>query len=218
MARPQFITFTGADDRTDPIELGRLAADYPVEFGILISESRKGTPRYPTGMSTTRLVRNNPNLRFSFHLCGETARGVASGLAPFYGLVGDNVRRVQVNLAQASYPDVTRIRRYGLSHHVETIVQSRDPFEFPCDINVSWLYDPSGGRGESPANWPRPAPGLTMVGYAGGLGPDTREAFNAIAEVAGQTAYWIDMESKVRNQHDEFDLGLCRKVCEAVYG
>jgi hypothetical protein len=38
-----------------------------------------------------------------------------------------------------------------------------------------------------------------------------------IDEIAASGPYWIDMETKVRT-NEWFDLGLCRRVCEAVYG
>jgi hypothetical protein len=42
------ITITGADDQVDPRELAMLSAEFPfVEWGILMSESRAGTSRYP---------------------------------------------------------------------------------------------------------------------------------------------------------------------------
>lgn len=78
-------------------------------------------------------------------------------------------------------------------------------------------FDASGGRGIAPASWPAPPAGPKVrVGYAGGLGPDN------VAEVIGvlkqSPGAWIDMETRIRNEQDAFDIGLCRQVCEAVYG
>ena len=43
------VTITGADDRVDPWELARLSEEFPhVEWGVLISTGRAGTPRYPS--------------------------------------------------------------------------------------------------------------------------------------------------------------------------
>jgi hypothetical protein len=55
-----------------------------------------------------------------------------------------------------------------------------------------------------------------LVGYAGGLGPET--VAKVLPQLTQATPFWIDMESKIRNGDDRFDVGLCRRVCEAVYG
>ena len=50
MRKPEFITFTGADDHTDVRDMVALSKLYPIEWGILFSISRQGTdPRYPGG-------------------------------------------------------------------------------------------------------------------------------------------------------------------------
>ena len=42
MRKPEFITFTGIDDRTDLVLADFLANRYPIEWGILFSQTNKG--------------------------------------------------------------------------------------------------------------------------------------------------------------------------------
>jgi hypothetical protein len=72
------VTITGADDRTDPVDLLDISRRFPfVEWGVLFSARRSGSPRYPSGDWIRDLIRLRPYLegaRFSAHLCGGTMR------------------------------------------------------------------------------------------------------------------------------------------------
>ncbi|MCE6959219.1 hypothetical protein LAZ40_09160 [Cereibacter sphaeroides] len=213
MLRPAFITFTGADDRTPISDMAALAADHDVEFAILLSTKRLGTPRYPS-LDWIREVRGS-GLRLAVHLCGAIAENVANYGSCALGSELAGFSRVQVNLAQAPDPavihDFARRLEDLHGHAVEPILQCRG--DFPEDSRVSWLYDRSGGTGLAPASWPAPPrdPGVRF-GYAGGLGPETVGA--ALEAMPAAPGAWIDMETRVRNAEDRFDLGLCRRVCE----
>jgi hypothetical protein len=68
------------------------------------------------------------------------------------------------------------------------------------------LHDASGGRGKMPSTWDRPISGL-LNGYAGGMGPENViETLNSLEDIAGPGYIWIDMEGKLRNSADAFDL------------
>lgn len=219
---PKFITFTGADDKTSIDGMLALAALYPIEWGILFSPKQQGRGRYPSIEWVKKLVTKAGGLKLSAHLCGGHARDVMalrpSAIDP---LILVFFARAQINTAAPVSPRA--IREWADGIHVTAIVQSRDPVAFPANEDVAWLYDCSGGRGVLPASWPfealPPAPGVPprLVGFAGGLGPDN--VAEAVKTIGADTLnYWIDMESRVRNGNDEFDLELCRQVCEAVYG
>ena len=220
MRKPDFITFTGADDQTDINDLIALARDYPgrVEFAILYSPKRTGTARYPTG--NWRRDIQSTGLQLAAHLCGEASRQLIATGVTVYDLADfDGISRIQVN---TSDPQVSpaRIRAWadGLSraylHDIQPILQCRG--SFPDDNRVSWLFDQSGGAGIEPDHWPIPCPDTAgPVGYAGGIGP--QNVTQIIARLPQSTSWWIDMESKIR-VNDQFDIGLCRQVCEAVYG
>jgi hypothetical protein len=78
------------------------------------------------------------------------------------------------------------------------------------------LMDASGGRGVAPDAWPRPIAGVPC-GYAGGIGPDTIESdLERIAEAVGDGVIWIDMEGRLRDPSDRFDLTRVETVLKAV--
>lgn len=213
MSKPQFITFTGVDDETDPVELVKLADDYPVEFGLLFSPKRQGIePRYPRIDTISWLVEELP-LRWSAHLCGGDARSVIAEDNSQHGALLNLFQRVQINTADPK-ADPIRIAGWAARHNLRAILQCRDGF--PRVSSVDILFDASGGRGISPKGWPI-ATRTTFCGYAGGLNPENVAA--AVADIGAQEhlRYWIDMESGVRDEHDRFDLNKCRAVCEAVY-
>jgi hypothetical protein len=208
--KPEFITFTGADYRTDVAGMTMLAAQYPIEWGILFSPSRQGVDgRYPGGEAQSRFAWSG--LRLSAHLCGGYARNIMENgsLGALRIPVDLGIfERIQVN---HSAPLSDRINTFRKGWGPRCIAQCRG--EFPEDTSVDWLFDQSGGRGAEPESlpgYPR-----RLVGYAGGIGPDN--VISVIRRINASGPYWIDMESKVRTD-DWFDLTLCRQVCEAVYG
>lgn len=205
---PDFITFTGADDRTDIAGMRRLSDQYPIEWGVLFSPSRQGVdPRYPGGEMQSALLWSG--LRMAAHLCGRYSRDVMSG-EPFHGPVDlSYFKRVQINHVD---PRPSKMCAFGNGWGVRCIAQTRE-VSFTENTSVDWLFDQSGGRGAEPQAFP-PYPGR-LVGYAGGIGPDN--VLSVIERIAATGPYWIDMESKVRTDN-WFDLGLCQRVCEVVYG
>lgn len=218
MIKPQFITFTGADDQTSVEGMAELSAIYPIEWGILLSPKRVGTPRYPKERFLVRLIAHEPLLRLSAHLCGDYAREVINegelDSDFMCEVIGECFLRAQINTAEPNV-NTEHVREWAEDMSVAPILQTRG--EFPTDINVQWLFDASGGRGITPPAWPVCAEPWQLRGYAGGLRP---ENVGAAVDQIGKTAfqYWIDMETGVRDENDRFDLARCRAVCEAVYG
>lgn len=212
--KPAFITFTGADDPKDipgMLELSRL---YPIEWGILFSPKKQGSPRYPSIEFVRELCRHAHNLRLSAHLCGAYSRQVCEGgTCGMEEPLSEHFQRVQLNTT--GEVDLAHVAAWAEDLAVMPILQCRE--EFPKSTDVLWLFDASGGRGLSPASWPDPGAGPNPVGYAGGLNPSNVAA--AVDDIGTKAShYWIDMETGVRDEHDRFDLSKCRAVCEAVYG
>lgn len=209
--KPEFITFTGADDHTDPAGMVQLADDYPVEFGLLFSPKRQGTGRYPK-LSTIGWLTEQLPLRFAAHLCGGDARDWLYEDRCEHDL--RHFQRVQINTADPNIQP-SLIGNQAAKRSLRAILQCRG--EFPRIASVDVLYDASGGRGVVPSDWPV-ATNTTFCGYAGGLRPDN--VAEAVARIGTLRAhrYWIDMESGVRDEQDRFSLEKCRAVCEAVYG
>lgn len=217
MFKPAFITFTGADDKTRPSDLENLNRDFPVEFGILFSKSRACYPRYPSLPWVGQL--DGRGLRLAAHICGAWAAEIVAGKQTEIDHLLGAFQRVQVNTGPDVDPAVVKAwaDRVGamLGHPIEPILQCRGD-TFPSEVSVSWLFDRSGGRGTVPGGWPLPAVPGVKFGYAGGMSPKNIEGILAAMPEAPEA--WIDMESGVRNVADEFDIGLCRRVCEVTYG
>jgi N-(5'phosphoribosyl)anthranilate (PRA) isomerase len=234
------VTITGADDEVEPSQLALLSAEFDfVEWGILFSRTRYGSPRYPTlewsaaAMKTPgrprpgferehcyagdaprqRISPGGLPPRFSAHLCGYWSSQARAGEA--LPLSTAELDRVQINGFEL-----------GDEHGVRLIAPNSPPFILQCRAvdrfeafcaaaakighGAAVLYDPSGGKGKAQA-WPKElrSNGVSF-GIAGGIGPDNVD--HAIAAARRLGASWIDMESGVRTD-DRFDLD---KVCQVL--
>ncbi|CAO3446708.1 hypothetical protein [Azospirillum argentinense] len=213
MRKPDSITFTGLDARTDLVRAVTIARAYPVEFAFLLSPKRQGQePRYPGG-DTLSPIMWSPliSLRLAAHVCGFHSRDImASG--PCRGLPVDLgfCKRVQVN---HEAPVAGCIHQFARNWGVRGIAQTREAF--PADRRVDWLFDRSAGSGQMPGEWPRHPGGDQLVGYAGGIGPDN--VTDVLRLINSDGPYWICMESGVRTD-DWLDLDKVEAVCRAVYG
>lgn len=213
------VTISGADESVHPAYLVELGTDFPgVEWGILSSKKRAGTPRYPgrEWMSTMRgMFSAARHSSVALHLCGQDARDLMDGTRAEWLRNVSPFRRVQINGWQSS----ARHGLVGVQRHCELILQCTSADRLPALAldamtlgNTSILFDPSGGRGVSTTEWPEPPVGVRM-GYAGGIGPDN---VTAVLEALGdRPGAWIDMESGVRTD-DKFDIGKVLKVLEQV--
>lgn len=214
MNKPAFITFTGLDDATDPYGMVELSEQYPIEWGILFSPKRQGIePRYPRLDTIGWLVTELPGLKWSAHLCGGDARAVIDDGQSAHEDLLQHFQRAQINTAD---PNVSfnEVGAWAAEHNLRAILQCRG--DFPRVAAVDVLFDASGGRGISPKAWPG-ATRTTLCGFAGGL--NAENVADAVFTIGMQRRrYWIDMESGVRDENDQFRLDKCRAVCEAVYG
>jgi hypothetical protein len=218
------VTISGADDNTPIDRMVDLSERFPfLEWGILLSESRVGTPRYPSPNWVCALKRQGITL--SAHLCGGLARAFMSGVAgaAFFVHPAEEFHRIQVNgYTSESAARLPFARREGF----EYILQASDEAMMAdcardmekTRVRCSILFDPSGGRGRNWSDrWPRVLPGIRM-GYAGGFGPDN--VAESIAEIretnGGEPPAWVDMESNVRSSNDQLDLRAVVSVCETV--
>src|ERR1044072_664202 len=201
--KPEFITFTGADDRTSVAWMKVLPREYPIEWGILFSPTRQGVdPRYPALPALLSFA--DAHLRMSAHLCGDYSRKIMGGQHVATPIDLIFFRRIQVNHAEPSARRILDFCNYWVPRG---IAQARGKTFPPVDrlsapnASIDWLFDPSGGRGVEQSTWP-PHPGR-LVDSAGGIGPhNPREGIEAITSPG---SYWIDMESKVRTD-EVFDL------------
>lgn len=203
------VTLTGADDSVRPEQLIAITNTYPfVEWGVLFSPKRQGSPRYPSEKWVQEFA--NLNLPCAAHLCGIAVGAFISGW-PSDDYRGFGRIQLNFNLHVKGYllpklPDVVaREKQIGrpIIFQMNFANQELSGKKFVHSI----LFDSSGGRGCSPTAWPQHDP-LRYCGYSGGLGPDTLDAqLEEISKVVGDGVIWIDMESRIRSDDDrQFDL------------
>ncbi len=217
------VTITGADDAVDPRELARLSGEFPfVEWGILFSPKRAGTPRYPSPGWLMHL----PRMRVAAHFCGECTRATLAG-EPGWMLitVAREYARLQINGFEPPAAGLVSLARRPHSPHIILQVREERAIQDAARVaheigpeRASLLFDPSGGRGIEPFRWPTPPFGLRM-GYAGGINPsNVLDVIGdiAVANVMTFEDWWIDLESGVRDEHDRFDLRRVRELLEKV--
>jgi phosphoribosylanthranilate isomerase len=213
------VTITGADDATDPSELIALSRAHPfVEWGLLISTKRAGSPRYPSAawLDAWAPALHKSGARLSMHMCGHVARlamtGYADPLREF--------RRVQINgYGPKGYGGLATLSESGWHPWIILQCRSAETFESCCSDAIEVgegcgvLYDPSGGTGVR-GQWPDVLRSFGVeFGIAGGIGPDNVEDALAAAERLG--ASWVDMESGVRTS-DRLDIHRVRAVLETA--
>jgi hypothetical protein len=201
--KPEFITFTGLDDRTDLIRANDLANRFPIEWGLLFSKTNKDA-RYPSKQTIEEAM--NIAGKKSIHLCGRAARDFSetARLPKELTALKNRIDRLQVN----GVSGFSFIGRFG---PIDLILQCSQFDDLTYHFQ---LFDISGGRGIVPEEIPQ-APENKLVGFAGGMGPDTVESY--LNRINRLHPYWIDMETKVRT-NGWFDLDLVEQVCLKVYG
>lgn len=223
-------TLTGVDETTPIDTLIALTEAHPiVEWGILFSPSRQGQPgRYPSHGAIQRILDGLPvHARVALHLCGRAVPDLLDGELTVQALAGRIAARggrLQFNVNARGNPALVATLVDWLETHpndVPAITQhnaSNAPLldRLRHRPNHAFLVDASGGRGIDPGgDWP--APQAERWGYAGGLGPDNLAVqLPRIAAAAGKHPVWIDMESRLRDAQDRFDLGAAERCLQAV--
>lgn len=231
-----YVTLTGADNTVKPSQLAELSKKYPyVEWAILFSQKKSGQSRYPTLDWIDELVevQKTIGMNLSAHLCGKWVDDVMAGCVTFlHNKDWDRAfDRIQLNMGKERLQQAIKSEKF--LNTIKDVVDDHQiilggnykyievPDSYFWDNVLFPLFDASGGRGIETKDWPKPhegRSGLTMLtGYAGGLGPDNVAAqLKNIANVAKGSNIWIDMETKLRGDRDEFDLDKCEEVLKAV--
>jgi phosphoribosylanthranilate isomerase len=227
------ITVTGADDSVTDIEkLLETSREYPlVEWGILISRSSMGHPRYPSLEWLDKLATmyyKNPNvLNLSAHICGRWVREIFfEGKTEVFDVVPmDIFKRVQFNFHANEHKvdrdalhDIlrTKFSKYDLIFQFDGVNNSLIEYATMCGLRAFPLFDKSGGAGILPDEWPI-AEGYS--GYAGGLSPE-----NVVGELEkidkARDGYpiWIDAETYLRSEDNSvFELDKVRAFVKNSY-
>lgn len=225
----KFVTLTGADDNTDAAKMRQLSEKYHfAEWAILFSQAKAGVARYPSHDWVEEALPNFYQCNMSAHLCGKWVDDALKGRITFLDDddIFDAFGRVQLNMARERLQKTLDWKNQFWNGGFDKPIILGGPYQkyniqIPTDTfmhrGVSPLFDCSGGRGILAESWP--APPLheygkpIFCGYAGGLGPDNiEEELQKIESVVGDAEIWVDMESKLRNSKDEFDLEKCEAV------
>jgi hypothetical protein len=222
------VTFTGADDSVDPLELLLISRTCPfVEWGILFSPSKIGTPRFPSKKWLDDLadVASSGELSLSAHLCGRYQRDALAANWSWHRFIGTAAyyfERVQVNCGADPEPAIgPMLREWPTTQRVilQCSSKNQDWIEGAAADGHRFdvLFDSSGGRGELPPGWPY-AFDRVFCGYAGGLSPvNVADELTSIQYAAHGRSFWIDMEGRVRSDDGaRFDLDKVRAVIESV--
>ena len=218
------VTFTGADNNTNIMELVSLQKTYPfVEWGILFSKNKEGEQRYPT---LEYLNQFSPTLNLSAHFCGWYAREVLEKMN--YSLIKNltgNFKRVQLNynFKTSKGWNLNELINFATNNKkIDFILQYNENNKATLDKhlmcslpeNIHFLHDSSGGRGKVIETFNEPFKNYT--GYSGGLDDINMESIcNTIKDIKNKSNVWIDMESGVRT-NEQFDLEKVRTVLRTV--
>jgi phosphoribosylanthranilate isomerase len=219
------ITLTGVDDATDLDAILSAASSHQpglVEWGVLYSTSNAGRPRYPSRSTIDKIARlceGVPTAPFALHICG---RSVADFIASreHVSEIARAFPRVQINFAAPKH-DLVALRRLIEVNPRRAFITQRNTANFNlwpafADLpNHAYLFDASGGRGVQRMAWPA-AMLNARCGWSGGLGPDNLEAQLPRIHAAARLPYWIDMESGLRDEADQLDLGRACRCIEIV--
>ena len=219
-------TLTGVDETTNLNRLVNLSESFEfAEWGILYSPARQGTPgRYMSVASIERTLESLPrHIKIALHICGRGVPDLVQAepiVSRLVDLIAQREGRIQLNFNAKRTPaeirDIARCVAQLSPTRVITQYNTNNAYVW-SQINQSnhqVLFDASGGNGIQCENWPTPLP--LECGYAGGLGPGTiKTNLDAIAKVAQDREIWIDMEGKIRVDHDGVDV-FCLDRCEQV--
>lgn len=216
--KPVHVTFSGVDADTPTSELMAISRDYPVEWGVCLHPESQGKGRYPLVTKLTQILSTDLNL--AAHLSGSYANDVTrrKSTDAILESILHRFRRIQIN-ANDRPIDPVQIATFAAKFNSRGIMQCRGLKRFPNDPTVDWLFDRSRGTGRLPSRWPIPCQTNSIVGYSGGLGPQTIQM--ALSDIGRnhpiKMPFWLDMESRIRTR-DRFDLRKCQLVCALVFG
>lgn len=225
------VTISGADNMVSQNEMFYTQQVFPfVEWGILVSTKRMGTPRYPT----LKWMRNLPKeLNISYHLCGDIVKNLISNPSPMCEWLdlseSNNLKygRLQLNFSfkedkdyMGTLVDLGMLAAVFSKYNVALVLAYNKGSKKNLDAfmkaipsapdNIHYLYDSSGGRGTEIKSFNPPLKNYT--GYAGGINPDNVLSIcNSLTEMEQQDEIWIDMETGVRTG-DKFDIQKANDV------
>lgn len=223
------VTFSGASNGTSLSKMCDISESRPyVEWGIQTPHFGGGL--FPDSGWVKELV--STGLPLSAHMC--YVRELLEDANPKEALDIEGwgfFDRIQINTHGSPHSTIDKtfeLFQSELFEDKEIIFQVDDVPDnldtllkaHSMGINVSGLFDTSHGGGRSPSSWPVSQGYSTdaKFGYSGGLGPDNMStALPKIANAAGDSDIWIDMEGKIRDyQSGGLDFDKIQHVLNSV--
>lgn len=239
---PTKVSFVGVDVKTDlkalyamqDADLVDPTKEPYIEWGVLVSPSRMGKQnRYPDLQFAIDFACDAMSHDRSVHLCGAAVDDYLFRPDSEIGFFGAHApARIQLNFAMDKYnqDELTDIliNRILVEKHDLILQYNKSKKKFMDQLmqkiasvaqgqptTLSVLYDGSGGFGRVIEKFDPPQNGF-YTGYAGGLKPENVESIvQGISKVAGNTPYYIDMESGIRTG-DWLDLEKCKSIMKTL--
>jgi hypothetical protein len=221
------VTITGADNDISYLDLLDLQDDFPfVEWGILFSESKEGSSRYPS--SDHRAKHFIGGLNLSAHFCGWWARQILEeqnykliyNLPPQYSRIqlnydfhiSTNFNLDNLNEIVRDTPNRRIILQYNRSN---SLVLDKWMSKNCASSKIHFLHDSSGGRGTVISGVP-PVIGGHYTGYAGGINIENVDQICCDIGRENNSSYvWVDLESGART-NDKFDTAKVRYILDKL--
>lgn len=222
------ISLTGWDNTIEPAETVGFMAQRPgAIMGIHFSEERRGGKRHPNRswvQEFVRLARRQPvdvvrHMRVDAHMGNRWSLDIAQGKMDVLEQEVDPTvfRRIQLNHLGRAQPEQLLEGAEKRKDFTFVVSRSRASAAFCAGMDallqtykgpakIAYLYDDSWGKGVVPEEWPKVLP-HAACGYAGGLGPENlSEQIEKLLALNPDANFWVDMESKLRNEHDIFQI------------
>lgn len=232
------VTISGVDEFTSFKRYRDLFYQFPFcEFGILFAPNKENN-RYPSEDWIGEFVKNVPGKK-SLHICPSVIR---DGFRDYYKLLGwyadaDLIDRIQINInfkRNTEYiGEVSRFIDNLQDQYKPVILQfnsaNKDYLHpFTSKENLQILVDFSGGNGKTleVGNLTEFESFLKKVefpielGLSGGI--DSTNALKTVAnslrvdEIGQKRVKWIDAESSLRDNNDEFCISKAIEYLESV--
>ena len=221
-------TLAGVDEATPLFELAVISDLHPfVEWGLLFSPTKQGLRgRHPTVERIQRALRELPGyVNLSLHVREEGVPLLLGGeplLASLFQQLRSRGGRVKLDCDFAERKvDRAALRRFLLDHADVKFITRHNEKNAPVTQSLAGvpnhcvLFEAATGS-VGPGAWPAASP-MSTCGYAGNLGPETLEkALPRIYEAAAHNEFWIELEGRLRDPNDRFDLRAARTCLEIV--
>ncbi|MFA5670193.1 MAG: hypothetical protein WC967_13205 [Balneolaceae bacterium] len=245
--RPTFITFSGIDDRTDLVRAKELSSRYPIEFGVLFSESNKDS-RYPSKQGVEEIVKFG--LPLSAHMCGSLSRSAGeyiSTFGPFDRELFSEFQRVQFNgLNEQEFVNavelyalrlmITRKTRFifqcrfangfadsyakivSYEKHLSQVINTQPNLVGITSAGLDILCDTSGGKGTFPSSFPKHPEHDTVRNIGYAGGINPDNVEKFISKIdCDETAVFYIDMETGVRTDGWFDLNKVESICEKVF-